>query len=256
MANLLIEGGIEMGKVNTLLSERLKKGDQSSKMAAMAKQSASGNLTSFSGIFSVTELSEKERAFLENILREYLLTPENLTVDLQNLISITSEVKAINNQAAILHGERIKKAHTILTRYRDGAFTTWLMLAYGNRQTPYNFMQYYEFCEAIPRSLRPQIELMPRQAVYTLASREGPIEIKQKIVENYNGETKPELLEIIRKAFPLGLQDKRRQDFAQIAIQDFKKLCAFVKKKQPFFTPAQKEGLSDLLDQLRNLLLN
>ena len=99
------------------------------------------------------------------------------------MISLTCEVKAINNQAAILHGERIKKAHQILTPYKDGAFTAWLISTYGNRQTPYNLMQYYEFCEAMPKNLREQIEWMPRQAVYVLATRTGEWKIKQEIVE-------------------------------------------------------------------------
>ncbi len=50
-----------MGKVNNILEQRLKKGNKSSKMAALAKQSASGNLTSFSGIFSAVELTETEK---------------------------------------------------------------------------------------------------------------------------------------------------------------------------------------------------
>lgn len=45
------------------------------------------------------------------------------------------------------------------------------MAAYGNRQTPYNLMQYYEFCEAMPKHLRPQIELMPRQNVKRLTGQ-------------------------------------------------------------------------------------
>ena len=105
---------------------------------------------------------------------------KKLSNDLNHLISLTSEVKAINNQAALLHGERIKKAHQILTRYRDGAFTAWLMAAYGNRQTPYNLMQYYEFCEAMPKQLASKIELMPRQAIYVFASREGEPRKKSK----------------------------------------------------------------------------
>ena len=55
-----------MGNVNNLLTERLKKGDHSSKMATMAKQSASGQLTSFSGVFGVSELTDKEKTNLIN----------------------------------------------------------------------------------------------------------------------------------------------------------------------------------------------
>lgn len=243
-----------MSNVNALLSQRLKKGDQSSKMAAMAKQSANGNLTSFSGVFSVSELSDHEKGFLEAILKEYTTGNEDVTTDLNTLISITSEVKAINNQAAILHGERIKKAHGILTRYRDGAFTAWLLAAYGNRQTPYNFMQYYDFYEAMPKTLRPQIELMPRQAIYTLASREGPIEKKKEVVEKYSGETKSELLALIRDLFPLAQDDKRKQNMGESAILALKRLRSLLDNKRLSLTKSQKQTINDLLDEVRRLV--
>ena len=243
-----------MSNVNSLISERLKKNNQTSKMSALAKQSASGNLTSFSGIFSVSDLSEKEKELLSNLLREYATGTEDLDFDFNILASITSEVKAINNQAAILHGERIKKAQAILTRYRDGAFTSWLIAAYGNRQTPYNFLQYFEFYEKLPKTLRPQIEAMPRQAVYTLASREAPIEKKQKFVESYNGETKAELLIKIRELFPLEEADKRAQNFGETTIQHLKKLSSVLERKNVSISRSQKAIIYDLLDNLREIV--
>lgn len=243
-----------MGKVNALLNERLKKTDNTSKMAAMARQSASGNLTSFSGVFSIAELSDNEKAGIEAILKEYAHGDENISRDLSTLISITSEVKAINNQAALLHGERIKKAHGILTSYRDGAFTAWLLAAYGNRQTPYNLMQYYEFCEAMPKTLRPQIEIMPRQAIYTLASREGPLDKKRQIVENYCGETKAVLLNMIREAFPLDVEDKRRQNFGEIATQTLKRFYKELNRSPLVLSQAQKKAITSLLQEIQELV--
>lgn len=243
-----------MAKVNTLLNERLKKNDSSStKMAAMARQSANGQLTSFSGVFSMAELSENEKTKLAEILKEYTVD-DDIDQDLNTLISITSEVKAINNQAALLHGERIKKVHTILTRYRDGAFTAWMMAAYGNRQTPYNLMQYFEFCEAMPKTLRLQIEAMPRQAIYTLASREGPLEKKRSIVENYNGETKIELLSKIRAAFPLDDQDGRRRNIGEATISSLKRLRRELKQGKPAFSQAQKSAIESLMADIQDLI--
>lgn len=243
-----------MSNVNTLLSQRMKKGVQSSKMAQMAKQSAEGSLTSFSGVFSVTDLNESEKNYLEALLREFSTGDEDLEADLPSLISITSEVKAINNQAAILHGERIKKAHGILTNYRDGAFTAWLMAAYGNRQTPYNFFQYYEFYVAMPKVLRPMIEMMPRQAIYTLASREGPIEKKRTIIENYQGQSKAELLVLIRERFPLSSTDKRRQNIGESAINSLKRLRSLLDKSRLTFSKSQKQQINTLLEEVRTLV--
>ena len=244
-----------MGDVNTLLNQRLKKGEQTpNKMAALARQSASGNLTSFSGIFSVTDLSDTEKGYLESILKEYGDGENHLKEDLHALISITSEVKAITNQAAILHGERIKKAQTILTRYRDGAFTAWLLAAYGNRQTPYNFLQYYEFYEAMPKPLRPLIEAMPRQAVYTLASREGPIKKKQSIVEGYKGETKQELLILIRELFPLEEEDRRRKNVGEKFILDLKRLELSMTREKRRISTSQKRAILELLKSINTLI--
>lgn len=243
-----------MGKVNALLTERLKKSDSSPKMSAMARQSANGSRTSFSGVFGIAELNEHEKDGIAAILNNYAIDTDNISSDLEALLSITSEVKAINNQAAILHGERIKKAHTLLIRYRDGAFTAWLMTAYGNRQTPYNLMQYYEFYEAMPKPLRPQIEAMPRQAIYTLASREGPFEKKRLIVENYQGETKAELLIKIREIFPLADEDKRRGDTAHLALQTLQRVYRELAKGPIKIAKEQKKALKNLLTDIHEFL--
>lgn len=245
-----------MADVNAILNQRIKKSESSSKMAAMAKQSAAGQLTSFSGIFSVGELNDKDRQSLEAILKTYAQGEEDVDSDLKALISITSEVKAINNQAAILHGERIKKAHQILTRYLDGAFTAWLIATYGNRQTPYNLMQYYEFYEAMPKGLRPQIESMPRQAVYVLASRVGSLETKQRIVENYRGETKNEMLALIRQTFPLDRQDQRRSKTETLCSQTLERLLNELKAHSPLnWSPRQRKANLALLKQIQELII-
>lgn len=243
-----------MSNVKELLTERLKKSDQSSKMAALAKQSANGNLTSFTGIFSVTELNESEKKSIEEILLAFAIKKDGLSTDLHQLISITSEVKAINHQAALLHGERIKKAHQILTYYRDGAFTAWMISVYGNRQTPYNFLQYYEFYESLPKKLRLQVEEMPRQAIYALASRQGPFEKKQELIERYNGETKAELLGMIREVFPLSTRDKRRQDPGEVLILNLQKILLTVQQKRISLSKGQSEEICQLLNELHSNL--
>ncbi|MBA3238735.1 MAG: CT583 family protein [Parachlamydiaceae bacterium] len=242
-----------MSNVNDLLSLRTKKGENLSKMAEMAKQSASGQLTSFSGVFSVEELSGKEKAELQDLLTAYSTPDCNLSSDLQELISLSSEVKAINNQAALLHGERIKKAHFLLTRYRDGAFTSWLMAIYGNRQTPYNFLQYYEFYQTLTRPLRLRVEQMPRQAVYTLASRTGSLERKQELIATYNGETKAVLLETIRHLFPLEMKDKRRENFGDKALSNMRAAIHLLTNSEVSLSKAQKNSFCELLNQLRTV---
>lgn len=239
-----------MGKVQDLLNLRLKKAEKSSKMAVMAKQSASGELTSFSGFFGIVDLSSSEQEALQNMLESYATESAKIQHDLSSLISITSEVKAINNQAALLHGERIKQAQNILKRYRDGAFTAWMMMTYGNRQTPYNFLQYFEFYRLMPKTLQKLLDKMPRQAVYTLASRDGSMERKKEIIQNFQGETKQQLLGTIREAFPLDESDRRRYDLADDTIQNLEKVLTKLMRSPQNLKKRQKERIYLLLDEI------
>lgn len=244
-----------MAKVNSLLTQRLKQATEKlSKMTNLAEMSSSGNLSSFSGVFRISQLSVKEQDALQQILTDFSEETQDIHADLEMLMSITSEVKAITNQAAILHGERIKKAQEILKRYKDGAFTAWLITTYGNRQTPYNFLQYYELYTALPQLLHSKLDEMPRQAVYTLASRAGELEKKEEIVKNYNGEPKQALLSLIRETFPLAKDDRRATDLANYAINALNRIVVLA--QHPEFNPSskQKESLKSLLKSLEAYL--
>lgn len=244
-----------MPKVNELLSKRFKKAsEKASKMQDLATRSTSGTLSSFSGVFRVTPLSGSEEEHLKELLDTYAGKDSDVTQDLKFLSAITSEVKAINNQAAILHGERIKRAQEILKSYRDGAFTSWLLTAYGNRQTPYNFLQYFEFYSNMPKSLQQKVDLMPRQAIYALATRNCDPTEKEKIVENYQGESKKELLEMIRERFPLSEKDKRAKNLPEQLLEKIEQLEAQFAHPRFKPSPSQKqkieEALRTLLDKL------
>jgi hypothetical protein len=228
-----------MSKMNSLLSERLKQ--KPSKMTELATRSSDGHLSSFSGIFKVTELSSNEKDHLQTLLDTYKEQNQEIEGDLKMLFSITSEVKAINNQAAMLHGERIKKAQEVLKKYKEGAFSAWLVLTYGNRQTPYNFLQYFDLHQQLPSSLHTKLDEMPRQAVYTLASRNAPFEQKEEVIKNYQGQPKQELLTLIRTLFPLDGADKRLADLSAQAIKDLKRVLGLFKHHR--FSPNSKQKL-------------
>jgi hypothetical protein len=245
-----------MSKFNDLLNLRFKsKATQQPKVSALVERSNNGDLSSFSGVFRISALNDQEKTDLEHILKHFSsVEGADIDQDLKSLTAITLEVKAITNQAVILHGERIKRAQDILKKYKDGAFTAWLYATYGNRQTPYNFLQYYEFYMTMPQSLHPKIDQMPRQAVYTLASREGSKEKKEQIVRSYQGQAKDELLKIIRLEFPLCEEDKRHIDFVLHAISFLKKSREMV--KNPKFSPSleEKAQLENLLGQIKDLI--
>ncbi len=238
-----------MSKVNDLLFNRFRQ--KFSKMTELAEISSKGNLSSFAGVFKVSPLTSQEKEDLETLLNEYKSeSAYTISDDLLNLSSLTSEIKAINNQAAILHGERIQKAQEILKKYRDGAFSAWLINTYGNRQTPYNFLQYYEFYLQLPATLHPKLDEMPRQAIYTLASRDAPFDQKEELLKNYNGETKNEVLTLIRKTFPLEDRDGRREDLGEQAVIALKKLEELFIQKRFRPTDDQKLEIQKLLGTL------
>ncbi len=244
-----------MKKVNSLLSDRFKAATAKlSKMTHLVEMSASGNLSSFAGVFQVTPLNEKETLSLQTILDQYRTEEEIGPSDLAELALITAEVKAINNQAIILHGERIKKAQSVLKNYKEGAFSAWLIATYGNRQTPYNFLQYYELHVKLPSHLHAKLSEMPRQAVYSLASREGPFEQKQFLVETYEGQPKHELLNLIRETFPLGESDKRSSDTAEVAITALQKLHKHLSSRSFHPSDTQKTALLNLLKAIKSLI--
>ncbi|MBS0604776.1 MAG: CT583 family protein [Verrucomicrobia bacterium] len=240
-----------MVKVNSLLAQRLKMATEKfSKMTGLVERSSAGNLSSFSGVFRVAPLNEKEKEALVSLLTQYKSDEQEIAEDLFQLSTLTAEVKAINNQAVILHGERIKKAQEILKNYQDGAFSAWLIATYGNRQTPYNFLQYYELYTALPAQLHHKLDEMPRQAVYSLASRNGPQEQKEQIVESYSGQPKQELLKLIRETFPLAENDRRAQDMGEVAISQLRRIHSHLVSSA--FTPTARQK-TQLLQTLREL---
>lgn len=244
-----------MVKVNSLLAKRLKMATEKfTKMTSLVEMSSSGNLSSFSGVFRVAPLNEKEKETLSSLLTQYKTDTQEIGADLFQLSALTAEVKAINNQAVILHGERIKKAQEILTNYREGAFSAWLIAAYGNRQTPYNFLQYYELYTALPENLHAKLDEMPRQAVYSLASRKADSSQKQLIIQNYQGQPKQELLKLIRETFPLAGSDRRAQDLGLSAISHLKRLHVLLSSEAFTPTPKQKAEIFQTLKELQSLI--
>lgn len=207
-----------------------------------------------SPVFGKYTITDEEKGSLKKLLEKYTDNDETLEADFASLSLLTAEVKAINNQAALLHGERIKKAQEILKNYREGAFTSWLIETYGNRQTPYNFLQYHEFHQAVPAQLHAQMDTMPRQAIYTLASRNAALKDKQAFIENYRGQTKEELLTEIRRSFPLKENDGRKQNVSEMWLKLLERTHASLESSKPQFSSRQKQRITSLLKGIHDLL--
>jgi hypothetical protein len=233
-----------MKDLNSLLSEKLNHKNQTKLQTLADKNLAPPTLQ---GFFKTTPLSESETFTLHKILFENKTNKSDLEDDLLSLKSITQEIKAIQTQAIILHGERIKKAQFLLKPYKEGAFTEWLLTVYGNRQTPYNFLQFYEFYLSLEEGLRPKLLDMPKQAVYTLASRTGDADKKESIIINYQGEPKHLLLAKIRNIFPLANTDRRKQKFSDQVIAILQKLVEQAEEKEWTPTKPEKKKIELLL---------
>jgi hypothetical protein len=237
-----------MKDLNSLLSEKMQQKNQTRIQTLADKNLATPSVT---GLFKTTPLSEGETFELHKILYENKTASSDLESDLLTLKALTQEIKAIQTQAVILHGERIKKAQALLKPYKDGAFTEWLIAVYGNRQTPYNFLQFFEFYSTIAEGLRPKLLDMPKQAVYTLASRSGDSKKKVEIIQTYQGEPKHLILAKIRNAFPLANHDKRKQKFSEHVMLSLARILAQSEEKDWKPTKSERNKIELLLKALK-----
>jgi hypothetical protein len=214
-----------MTKIASLLQDRFKPTSSSNKMARLVQRSSEGSLQAFS--LEAISLSEEDTGQLQKLLAPYVSFQEITDSDFHTLCSLTGEIKAITKQAILLHGEKIQKAQFLLKNYHQGVFSAWLKHTYGNRQTPYNLLLYYEFFHQLPAPIRPKLELLPKQAAYTLASRKGQLKNKIDIIESYRGQAKEHFLEIIRDQFPLPARDARQAHHP--ALNSIKQLLKVLK---------------------------
>ena len=90
----------------------------------------------------------------KSILRACAPAEADLEKDAKSLIEISDQLKSIQKQQAILHGERVLRAKNILEKYKAKAFSFWILITYGNRQTPYNFLYYYTFYSSLSHEIK------------------------------------------------------------------------------------------------------
>ena len=97
----------------------------------------------------------------------------------------------------------------------------------------------------------------PAKWSYTLSSREGAQEQKEAIVANYQGQTKKELLALIRKDIPpckIGI--KGNKILAKRLITHLRDLIEEVEDGDFHPTNSQKKELNHLIKELKAHVLN
>lgn len=212
-------------------------------------------MSGFRGMFGEHALSRQEEERIENILHEHVKDDVIVEEDCKNLFRLTSEIKAISNQSILLHGERIKRAQDILKKYKEGAFTSWLLTTYGNRQTPYSMLQYYELYLLLPVQEKVLIENLPKKAAYTLASRQGALDEKRELLKAFKGEKQQEILLRIRQAFPKSEDDKRSRSPHSSLVRELERVVLKIENMKTSFSVDEKKRLKAVHEKLRAFLV-
>ncbi len=206
------------------------------------------------------ELTRREENNLQLILHEYFnpgaMQEDEVACDFESLRLLNCEIKNINAQSILLHGERIRKAQEILKKYREGAFTAWLIETYGNRQTPYSILQYCELYHMLPsEGLKKKLEAIPRKAAYTLAGRTGEMHLKRRILEDHSNEGQKDLIMIIQDTFPLPDGDRRQRKEANVATLDsIGRLCKTLVHRKGSLNEKHRLRIKELVNVLEDLL--
>lgn len=202
------------------------------------------------------ELTEKEKRNIQKILVDDYKPGTIAEIQVQEhvaqLTEITKQIKSISAQSVLLHGERIKEAQQLLKDYREGAFTRWLMSTYGNRQTPYSMLRYYEFYQSAPRGTRTLIESAPKKAVYLLAARTGDNDKKLDFIQKYSDSSQSDLLLLIQDEFPVPQTDKRKPLIAG-TISSMTSLCMKLEKRSTQVSEDDRLAIKHLIERLKKI---
>jgi hypothetical protein len=202
------------------------------------------------------DLTEQEKRNIQKILVDDYqpgrISESQVAEHVEQLTNITKQIKSISSQSVLLHGERIKQAQELLSDYKDGAFTKWLMSTYGNRQTPYSMLRYYEFYTSAPIESRALIEAAPKKAVYLLASRDGDEGKKLKLIREHGTSSQSDLLLLIQETFPTMETDKRKPMNAS-TIEAMGKLCLKLESRSKQLTENDRIEIEDIIRRLQKL---
>lgn len=205
-----------MSKANEKAMAFLKKSSGSAVFEEGFEEREVEKKASFRAEFISAPLTDGEAQLIQKMLEsgaaDSEATNDDVEGDQHTLTEITTQIRAIEKQSILLHGKRIFKAQNILKKYRDGTFSNWLQLAYGNRRTPYRMLQFYDLFMKLDKNEKELMSEMPKRAAYALASRSGEISKKIDIIKEHHGSSPDEIIQVVQEAFPLKKDDKRKSN--------------------------------------------
>lgn len=201
-----------MSKMDNKAAALFERSSRNDFVEAFEEREVAQESPNFRQEFIAASLSKEEDNAIQLLLYDEF-TPNNeesvIAVDYKTLSILTQQIHAIDRQSILLHGERIQGAQDLLKKYKEGSFTSWLLLTYGNRQTPYRMLRFYELFQEIERKDRPLLEKMPKKAAYSLAMRDGDLNKKIEIIRDHYHEEPAQILQAIRAILPLSEGDRR-----------------------------------------------
>lgn len=202
-----------------------------------------------------TELSEQEKMSIRNLFVDRGTRLDDVVSrHCEQLTDITKQIKCISAQSVLLHGERIKQAQDLLANYREGTFTKWLMITYGNRQTPYNMLRYYEFYQGADKTFQTIIEAAPKKCVYLLASRKGNDLDKLDLIKEHGKSPQSDLLLLIQKTFPTQESDGRKPSPLKTStIKAIGNLCTKLEGLSAYIERDDRIEIQKLINRLQKL---
>lgn len=219
-------------------------------------ESVSSIITPTIAIPITIDLTEKEKLAIQKILvddyQPGAISESQVSQHVEQLTNITKQIKSISAQSILLHGERIKQAQELLANYREGSFTKWLMSTYGNRQTPYSMLRYYEFYQSAPKEARSMIEAAPKKAVYLLASRDGDHDKKLSLIQEHGTSSQSDLLLLIQSTFPTDEID-RRKPLNTSTIESIEKLCLKLESRSKYLSEDDRIHIGKIIQRLQKL---
>jgi chromosome partitioning protein len=121
---------------------------------------------------------------------------------LKEILELSKIIKSIKAQEVLIVGKAIKKAQTILANYNNGMFSEWLVEMFGNVQTPYNFLRFFELHTLLKERSQKEYLSIPRRAAYKLAKVEGSTEQKEEFISQGKNKNASSLEEEIDILFP------------------------------------------------------
>jgi hypothetical protein len=244
-------------KLDQVLAERLSSA-VSNKVRKLAERSAQGALSSAATLFSPRPPSKQETEEMVELLRPFTLISEEPSLRIEGvareLATLKIEIQAINKQAILLHGERILKAQTLLKKYHEGAFSKWLKETYGNRQTPYNFLFFYQLFSALEKELQELFDRMPKIAAYSLASKDVPLSEKKEFIKSSHSASRQEILYALKQRFPLKQEDKRGHVRARSLFSSLKKVHILLKETLPILSVDDIEVAFEYIEKISTQL--